>query len=216
MPLLRNRENFPYVMSLAADGFDRSVSLPPELKVAHLREAIEHVEDRAAELIDIYLEQANVFSGIVGILGIQALNALSPYKKHKHPDVAQQRFPDLSLRGKLNPSPEHALESKGSTRPWALQSHYNHPGWYIVWRYAVDPTKRLKRGKVVVIWRVDIIFLNKKAWKYEPSRAGEGRGGRTHTFRVKKPAKRLKNSIAFQNPRVVISQGGPVLKSGDE
>ena len=104
-------------MSPTVDGFDRSVSLPPELKVAHLREAIEHVEDRAAELIDIYFEQANVFSGIVGILGIQALNALSPYKKHKHPDIAQQRFPDLSLRGKLSPPPEHALESKGSTRP---------------------------------------------------------------------------------------------------
>ncbi len=51
-----------------------------------------HVEGRATELIDIYFEQANVFSGIVGILGIQALHALSSYKKHKHPDIAQQRF----------------------------------------------------------------------------------------------------------------------------
>jgi len=203
-------------MSPTVDGFDRSVSLPPELKVAHLREAIEHVEDRAAELIDIYFEQANVFSGIVGILGIQALNALSPYKKHKHPDIAQQRFPDLSLRGKLSPPPEHALESKGSTRPWALQSHYNHPGWYIVWRYAVDPTKRLKPSKMVVVWRIDIAFLTEEDWKYEGSKAREGHGGRTHTFGVKNPAKRLKDSIVFQNPRVVISQGGPILRSGDE
>ena len=29
---------------------------------------IEHVEDKTAELIDIYFEQANVFSGIVGLL----------------------------------------------------------------------------------------------------------------------------------------------------
>jgi hypothetical protein len=72
---------------------------------------------------------------------------LSPYKKHKHPDIAQQRFPDLSLRGRLKPAPEQALESKASTRPWALQSHYNHPGWYIVWRYTVDQTRRLKRAK---------------------------------------------------------------------
>jgi hypothetical protein len=86
-------------MALAADGYDQSISLPPELKVSHLREAIEHVEDRAADLIDVYFEQANVFSGIVGIWGIQALHSLSPYKKHKHPDIAQQRFPDLSLRG---------------------------------------------------------------------------------------------------------------------
>lgn len=99
-------------MAFDSKGFDRSVPLPPELNVNHIREAIEHVEARAAELIDIYFEQANVFSGIVGIIGVQAIHALSPYKKHKHPDVAQQRFPDLSLRGKLDPPPEQALESK--------------------------------------------------------------------------------------------------------
>src|ERR1017187_1382054 len=89
-------------MAFDSKGFDRSVLLPPELNINHIRESIEHVEARAAELIDIYFEQANVFSGIVGIIGVQALHALSPYKKHKHPDVAQQRFPDLSLRGKLD------------------------------------------------------------------------------------------------------------------
>jgi hypothetical protein len=98
-------------MPVDKEGFDRSVPLPPELKISHIREAIEDVEDKTTELIDIYFEQANVFPGIVGIvgivgiLGIQALHALSPYKKHKHPDIAQQRFPDLSLRGKPNPPP---------------------------------------------------------------------------------------------------------------
>jgi hypothetical protein len=203
-------------MAFDVEGFDRTVTLPPELKVSHVREAIEHVEQRASDLIDIYFEQANVFSGIVGILGIQAIHAVSPYKKHKHPDIAQQRFPDLSLRGKLTPPPEQALESKGSTRSWALQSHYNHPGWYIVWRYAVDQTKRMKPGKMVLIWRVDIPFLNQDDWKYEGSKAAEGRGGRTHTFGVKNPAKRFKTSIVYQNPRIVISQGGPVLASDDD
>jgi len=203
-------------MPVDKDGFDRTVALPPELKIAHIREAIDHVEQRAAELVDIYFEQANVFSGIVGILGIQALNSLSPYKKHKHPDIAQQRFPDLSLRGKLKPPPEHALESKGTSRPWALQSHYNHAGWYIVWRYAIDETRRLKRGRIVAVWRVDIPFLHQEDWKYEGSKAAEGRGGRTHTFGVKLPAKRFRDSIVFQEPRIVISQGGPVLKSADE
>jgi len=198
-------------MSADSDGFDRSVLLPPELKISHIRESIEHVEDKTGELVDIYFEQANVFSGIVGILGIQALHALSPYKKHKHPDVAQQRFPDLSLRGKLNPPPEQALESKGSTRPLALQSHYNHPGWYVVWRYAIDQTRRLKPGKIAAIWRVDVAFLRQEDWKYEGSKAGEGRGGRTHTFGIKLPAKLLKSCVVYQNPRVVIRQGGPVL-----
>lgn len=202
-------------MAADANGFDRSVPLPPELKIAHIREAVEHVEDKTSELIDIYFEQANVFSAIVGILGIQALDALSPYKKHKHPDIAQQRFPDLSLRGKLDPPPQQALESKGSTRHWALQSHYNHPGWYIVWRYAVDPTKRLKAGKIAAVWRVDIAFLRKEDWKYEGSKAAEGRGGRTHTFGIKLPATLLRNCIVYQNPRVVIRQGGPVLADLD-
>ena len=203
-------------MAFDSKGFDRSVALPPELNISHIRESIEHVEDRATELIDIYFEQANVFSAIVGIMGVQALHALSPYKKHKHPDVAQQRFPDLSLRGKLTPPPEHALESKASTRPWALQSHYNHPGWYIVWRYAVDQTRRLKPGKMVSIWRVDIPFLGEQDWKYEGSTAAEGRGGRTHTFGVKNPAKRFRDSVVFQSPRVVIRQGGPVLSDSDD
>ena len=202
-------------MSLDLHGFDHAVSLPPELRIAHIREAIEHVEDRTADLVDIYFEQANVFSAIVGILGIQALDALSPYKKHKHPDVAQQRFPDLSLRGRLNPPPEQAVESKGSTRSWALQSHYDHPGWYVVWRYAIDVTRRLKPGKLAAIWRVDVAFLRQEDWKYEPSKAMQGRGGRTHTFGVKLPAKVLRSCIVYQSPRIMLRQGGAVLRDQD-
>ena len=130
--------------------------------------------------------------------------------------MAQQRFPDLSLRGRLNPPPLHALESKGSTRPWALQSHYNHSGWYVVWRYAVDATRRLKTGKAVAIWRVDIPFLSEEDWKYEGSKASEGRGGRTHTFGVKNPARRFKDSIVYRSPRIIISQCGPVLASSED
>jgi len=175
-------------LGFSRDCFDNSVRMPPGLTVAHLRNAIDFVEEKAEELIDLYFEQANIFSGVVGILGVRALDSLSPYKRHKHPDVAQQRFPDLSLGGKPDPPPHEALESKGSTRPWAIQSHYDHPGWYIVWRYTIDPTKRMKRGRPVVIWRVDIPFLLKDHWKYEGSKAAEGHGGRTHTFGVKNPA----------------------------
>ena len=134
-------------MALSADGFDRAVPLPPGLTIAYIGAAIEFVEEKAEELIELYFEQANIFSGVVGILGVRALDSLSPYKRHKHPDIAQQRFPDLSLRGRLAPPPMESLESKGSIRPWAIQSHYNHAGWYIVWRYAIDPTKRMKRGR---------------------------------------------------------------------
>src|SRR5207249_9204159 len=126
------------------EGPGEHLPLPRDLKPIHIKKAVAYVEKQTADLIDLYLEQDNVFSAIVGILGVKALHAVSPYKKHKHPDVAQQRFPDLSLEGKLNPAPEQALESKGSTRPWAIQSHYNHPGWYVVWRYLVDTTESIK------------------------------------------------------------------------
>jgi hypothetical protein len=159
----------------------------------------------------LYFEQANVFSAIVGIMGVKALHAVSPYKKHKHPDVAQQRFPDLSLGGRLNPPPSQALESKGSTRPWVIQSHYDHPGWYIVWRYMVDPTESIKPGRPVIVWRVDVIFLNKNDWKYETSKAGIDGGGRTHTFGVKNPATTLANAAAYVNKAVVLRNGKPIL-----
>src|SRR5579863_6895292 len=154
--------------------------LPKDLKPIHIKKAVTYVEKQTADLIDLYLEQANVFSAIVGIFGVKALHAVSPYKKHKHPDIAQQRFPDLSLGGRLNPPPELALESKGSRRPWAIQSHYNHAGWYVVWRYLVDQTMTIKPSRPVVIWRVDVVFLTAADWKYEGSRAGAGQGGRTH------------------------------------
>jgi hypothetical protein len=204
------------MMPRNAEGFDPQVKLPPELRIGHVRKAIEYIEREAAEFVDVYFEQANVFSGLVGILGVRALHSVSPYKKHKHPDVAQQRFPDLSLGGKPDPAPEHALESKGTTRPWALQSHYNHAGWYIVWRYLVDRTKIIKPGKPAVIWRVDVSFLTKDDWKYEGSRAREGRGGRTHTFGVRHPAEKFAAAMLFQQPKVVLRQSKPTLANGDD
>lgn len=186
-------------------------SLPRGLQAVHIVKAVDWIEQQTSELVDLYYEQANVFSGIVGIYGVKALSAFSPYKKHKHPDVAQQRFPDLSLGGKPNPPPREALESKGSIRAWALQSHYDHPGWYIVWRYAVDPTRVLKPGREVVIWRVDVPFLERADWKYEGSTAGAGGGGRTHTFGLRKPKSKLQDAIAYHAPNIVLEGGRPVL-----
>jgi hypothetical protein len=181
------------------------------LEPIHIRRAVTYVERQTADLIDLYLEQANVFSAIVGIFGVKGLHAVSPYKKHKHPDVAQQRFPDLSLNGKINPPAKQALESKGSTRPWAIQSHYNHPGWYVVWRYLVDATESIKPGHPVVIWRVDVVYLAKSDWKYEKSKARKGHGGRTHTFGVSSPKQKLYGAAVYTLPGIVIRNGKPVL-----
>jgi hypothetical protein len=198
-------------LTFSRDGFDKAVPLPPGLTIAHIRNAIEFVEEKAEELIELYFEQANLFSGVVGILGVRAIDSFSPYKRHKHPDVAQQRFPDLSLRGRLNPPSAEALESKGGTRPWAIQSHYNHPGWYIVWRYAVDPTKKMKLGKPVLIWRVDLPFLQTTDWKYEGSKAKQRQGGRTHTFGIRNPKTAISKAIVYQAPGVSLSRGTPSL-----
>jgi hypothetical protein len=201
-------------VAIGEDGFDLSVPLPPRLTIGHIRNAIDYIQEQAEEMIDLYYEQANVFSGIIGMLGIKALDSFSPYKRHKHPDVAQQRFPDLSLGGRLNPPPKQALESKGSIRPWAIQSHYNHAGWYIIWRYVIDPTKRMKKGQSVAVWRVDLPFLSKNSWKYEGSRAQEGHGGRTHTFGVKNAKERLSRCIVYHAPSVALSGGRPTIING--
>jgi hypothetical protein len=198
------------------DDFNSSVPLPPGLDITAIRRAIDYIERELADLVELYYEQANVFSALVGIYGTKALDSVSNYEKHRHIDTAQQRFPDLRRRGSgQKPSPHESLESKGSKRPWAIQSHYDHPGWYIVWRYLVDSTESLERSKPVIIWRVDIIFLKKSDWKYERSGAGEAGGGRTHTFGVKNVAQKLKGKAVYQRNDVIIRDGKPIPRNGE-
>ena len=196
--------------------FDPSVPLPPGLDMPAIRRAIDYVERQTAELIELYHEQANVFSAIVGIYGAKALDRYSAYEKSRHIDDAQQRFPDLRRRGSSDPPPpQHSLESKASKRPWALQSHYNHPGWYIVWRYLVDPTEGVEPGRPVIMWRVDMAFLTEDHWKYEGSKATEGRGGRTHTFGLRNPAKTLREKAVYVRSDVRLVSGKPVPANDD-
>jgi hypothetical protein len=190
--------------------------LPPDLTAAHIEKAVEYIEKETSDLIEVYEEQRNVFSALVGIFGAKALHSFSPYKKARDPAVAQQKFPDLSHGGKTNPTANKALESKGSTRAWALQSHYDHPGWYIVWRYMIDPTETIRPGRSVVVWRVDVVLLAKENWKYEGSGAGAGGGGRTHTFGLKAAAKTLKDAAAYRLKGVVLRAGKPSLGDDDD
>jgi len=199
-----------------ASDFNTEVSLPAGLDVPVLRRAIEYIEREMKGLVDLCFEQANVFSAVVGIFGVRALDSNSVYEKSKHSQTAQQRFPDLRRRGVPDPLPPDAcLESKASKRPWEVQSHFNHSGWYIVWRYLVDPTETIETGKPVIIWRVDIVKLNKNDWEYQGSKAGEGKGGRTHTFGVKNPAKKLRGRAIYQRTDIVVRGGKPVPKNGD-
>ena len=201
-------------MARAAD-FRRDVPLPPGLTIPALRRSIDYIERELSGLIDIYYEQANVFSALVGIYGVKALDTFSVYEKSRHRDVAQQRFPDLKRRGSsTTPPPRLSLESKGSKRPWALQSHFDHPGWYIVWRYLIDPTESIERGKPVIVWRVDVVYLTKQDWEYQGSKAGPAGGGRTHTFGLKFPAKKLKEHAVYLRSDIKLSGGKPTPTNG--
>ncbi len=194
------------------DDFNPSVQLPAGLDAIAIRKAIEYMERELADFVELYYEQANVFSAIVGMFGTKAIDSFSNYEKHRHADLAQQRFPDLRKRGSgPTPSPHESLESKGSKRAWAIQSHYDHPGWYVIWRYLIDPTGSLEQGRPVIIWRVDVVFLGKSDWKYEGSSAGKEGGGRTHTFSVRNPATKLKGRAVYQRRDVVLRSGKPVL-----
>lgn len=109
------------------NDFNPKVPLPPGLTITAIQKAIDYIEKGLADLVEIYLEQANVFSAIVGIYGVKALDATSVYEKHRHQDLAQQRFPDLRKKGSgPNLTPMVSLESKASKRPWQIQSHYDH------------------------------------------------------------------------------------------
>jgi hypothetical protein len=54
------------------EDFSRDVPLPPGLTITAIQKAIDYIERGLADLVEIYLEQANVFSAIVGIYGVKA------------------------------------------------------------------------------------------------------------------------------------------------
>lgn len=200
-----------------ASDLDDSVRLPKGLTLAAIRMAIGYAERGLAVLMGLCYEQANVFSALVGILATKALDANSDYEKHAHANTAQQRFPDLKRRGSGDPpAPEDSLECKASKRPWAVQSHYDHPGWYIVWRNLVDPTCSLEPDRPVIIWRVDVALFEKDDRKYEGSTAGSQGGGRTHTFGLRNPASRLKGMATYRRGDVAVAGGKAVPANGDE
>jgi hypothetical protein len=195
--------------------FDPEVTLPPGLTISSIKRAIGYIEKELVELVDLYFEQANVFSAVVGIFGTKALDSVSNFEKHKHTYTAQQRFPDLCRRGADSPlSPIDCLESKASKRPYSIQSHYNHSGWYIVWRYLVDPTESIDPGCPIIIWRVDVVFLTEDDWKYEGSTASNAGGGRTHTFGVKTPAQKLRGKAVYLRSGIALVNGKPVPVNG--
>ena len=75
----------------------------------------------------------------------------------------------------------------------------------------MDSTESIKPGYPVVIWRVDVVFLSASDWKYEGSKAQEGKGGRTHTFGVSHPAEKLAGAAAYVLPGIRLKNGKPIL-----
>ncbi|MYA84691.1 MAG: hypothetical protein F4Y12_03800 [Acidimicrobiaceae bacterium] len=197
------------------DDFDPSVVLPNGLTVAAVRSAVDFIERDMDGLVEIYFEQSNMFSGLVSIWGTKALDMHSVYEKNRNRDVAAGKFPDLQRRGSPTPPPpQDCLESKASIRPWQIQAHFDHPGWYIVWRYLIDTTNTYERDRQVIIWRVDVAFLNRDDWKYERSTSGPHGGGRTETWGLIKPATKLRGKAVYARSDVAIKGGKPVPANG--
>src|SRR6266481_4973952 len=93
--------------------FDTTVPLPSGLDIGAIRRAVEYIEKELGDLVELYFEQANVFSAVVGIFGTKALHQYSQFEKNKHSDIAAQRFPDLCRRGRVGKlKPNDCLESK--------------------------------------------------------------------------------------------------------
>ena len=110
------------------------------------------------------------------------------------------------------PTAQESLEVKASIRPWRLQSHFDHSGWYMVFRYLMDPACFLETGEPVIIWRVDVVFLEKTDWKYQDSKAGTDGGGRTHTFGIIKPSQKFKDKAIYKRRDVIITGGKAIPK----
>src|SRR6267378_2181394 len=97
-----------------SQDFDSTVTLPPGMTTTAIKKSIDYIERELADLVDIYFEQMNVFSAIVGIYGTKGLDQHSIYEKVKHSGIAQTRFPDLCKRGcGITRTPRECLESKG-------------------------------------------------------------------------------------------------------
>jgi hypothetical protein len=79
----------------------------------------------------------------------------------------------------------------------------------------VDPTCSLEAKRPVIIWRVEVLFVEKGDWKYEGSTAGTGGGGRTHTFGLSHPAEKLKDKAVYERADVKVSGGKAVPRNGD-
>jgi hypothetical protein len=78
----------------------------------------------------------------------------------------------------------------------------------------VDPTESIETGKPVIVWRVDVLFLRKEDWEYQASKAGPAGGGRTHTFGLKQPSKKLRNKAVYLRSDIHLSGGKPTPING--
>ena len=127
------------------DWFNESVPLPSGLTISAISRSIDYVESELSDWVEIYFEQMNVFSALVGIMGTKALDSFSQFEKHRQltrtTEISRFNPPWFKVASRRA---SECLESKASKRPWAVQSHFDHAGWYIVWRYLVDATATFK------------------------------------------------------------------------
>ncbi len=131
-----------------------------------------------------------------------------------HPSLKPQALMRQIVRASLPLGAGIVLDpfmGAGSTIAAALAMGYDSIG------IEIDPEFfKIAERAIPKLAQVDVAFQSREDWKYEGSKAGEGRGGRTHTFGVKQPADRFANAIVFHHPRIIVRHGRPTLANGGE
>ncbi len=94
------------------EGFDRKVPLPPELKVAHIRKAIDYIEKETSELIEVYFERV-ARTRVLGGPRFFVRNCRRPHRRRSALRLLFNRIRDASARAKEKDSPAIATLRHG-------------------------------------------------------------------------------------------------------
>ena len=191
--------------------FRPQVPLPPGMKVAHLKAAVNATQTLVARINSNLLAsgakplpeyiQGNNFSGLVSNVLCDALHEHSPYKKN-----SDQAYPDL-----INPSVkeggrEVGLEVKSTVQIGkGGESHNGHSGWHLVACFQLEKATGMIRFVHLMLAVLKGHTQPESDWKYVGSKVNATTGSRrTETYNTT-PAgtTKLRDGSVYLDPKIV-------------